>query len=173
MPTDSTTAPALDVPADPERHGTGWREAASSGVYWGVAHGLPRLAVRAAARRGDLQGRLMLAPASGDQVWELLAEARDRGPLVRSRLSYLTADYAVVKEILSSPDFRAGPPTRPGSLVGRLLARTAPRVQHPVEPPSLLATEPPDHTRYRRMVTRVFTVRAVERMRERTEEIAR
>ena len=45
-------------------------------------------------------------------------------------------------------------------------------MQHPVEPPSLLATEPPDHTRYRRLVTRVFTARAVERMRGRTEEIA-
>jgi cytochrome P450 len=41
-----------------------------------------------------------------------------------------------------------------------------------VEPPSLLVTEPPDHTRYRRLVTRVFTMRAVERLRERTEEIA-
>ena len=174
MATDTPTAPARDAPVGRPGHGPGpdWREAVSSGVYWGVAHGLPRLAVRAAARRGDLQGRLMLAPASGDQVWELLAEVRDQGPLVRSRLSYLTADYAVVKEILSSPDFRAGPPTRPGSLLGRLLDRTAPRVQHPVEPPSLLATEPPDHTRYRRLVTRVFTVRAVERMRGRTEQIA-
>jgi cytochrome P450 len=33
-------------------------------------------------------------------------------------------------------------------------------------------TEPPDHTRYRRLVTRVFTVRAVENLRARTEEIA-
>jgi hypothetical protein len=137
-----------------------------------VAHGLPRLAIRAAARRGDLQGRLMLAPSSGDRVWELLDEARELGPLHRSRLSYLTADHAAVKEILSSPHFRSGRPTRAGSPLGRLLDRTAPRVQHPVEPPSLLATEPPDHTRYRRLVTRVFTVRAVERLRVRTEVIA-
>jgi len=182
MATDSTTAPdstttpapapALDAPADRAGHGAGWREGARSGVYWAVAHGLPRLVIHGAARRGDLQGRLMLAPASGDQVWELLAEARDHGPLLRSRLSYLTADYAAVKEILSSPDFRAGRPTRDGSVLGRLLDRTAPPVQNPVEPPSLLATEPPDHTRYRRLVTRVFTVRAVERLRVRTEAIA-
>jgi len=149
-----------------------WRERARSNVYWGVAHGLPRLVIRAAARRGDLQGRLMLAPASGDQMWALLAEARDRGPLHRSRLSYLTADYAVVKEVLSSPDFRSGRPGRAGSPLGRLADRTAPRVQSPIEPPSLLATEPPDHTRYRRLVTRVFTVRAVERLRVRAEAIA-
>ena len=149
-----------------------WRERARSNVYWGVAHGLPRLVIRAAARRGDLQGRLMLAPASGDQMWALLAEARDRGPLHRSRLSYLTADYAVVKEVLASPDFRSGRPGRAGSPLGRLADRTAPRVQSPIEPPSLLATEPPDHTRYRRLVTRVFTVRAVERLRVRAEAIA-
>ena len=172
MATDSLTAPAPDTPADREGHGTGWRENARSGVYWGVAHGLPRLVVRAAARRGDLQGRLMLAPASGEQVWELLAEARDHGPLLRSRLSYLTADYAAVKEILSSPDFRVGRPTRADGVLARLLDRTAPRVQNPVEPPSLLAIEPPDHTRYRRLVTRVFTVRAVERLRVRAEAIA-
>jgi cytochrome P450 len=39
-------------------------------------------------------------------------------------------------------------------------------------PPSLLVTEPPDHTRYRKLVTRVFTVRAVENLRARTEQIA-
>jgi cytochrome P450 len=166
------TTPATDAVGRRDRPGPGWREGARSAVYWGVAHGLPRLAIRAAARRGDLQGRLMMAPAAGDQMWEVLAEARDRGPLLRSRVSYLTADHATVREILSSPDFRVGRPTRDGSLLGRVLDRTAPRVQNPVEPPSLLATEPPDHTRYRRLVTRVFTVRAVERLRTRAEAIA-
>ena len=33
-------------------------------------------------------------------------------------------------------------------------------------------TEPPDHTRYRKLVTRVFTARAVEGLRVRTQEIA-
>ena len=114
----------------------------------------------------------MVAPPSGDQVWELLEEARARGPVLRSRLSYLTVDHATVKEVLSSPDFRAGKPVRADSAVGRLLDWTAPRVLHPLEPPSLLATEPPDHTRYRKLVTRVFTVRAVEQLRARTESIA-
>src|ERR1700683_4991292 len=132
MATDSTTAPALDAPADREGHGTGWREGARSGVYWGVAHGLPRLVIREAARRGDLQGRLMLAPASGDQVWQLLAEARDHGPLLRSRLSYLTADYAAVKEILSSPDFQARPSgrvARPGPTASWGACSTGRRLQ--------------------------------------------
>ena len=172
MAADSLTAAALDAPGGQDRHGPGWQEQARSNVYWAVAHGLPRLVMRAAARRGDLQGRLMLAPTSGDQVWEVLAEARARGPLLRSRLSYLTVDHAAVKEILSSPDFRTGMPARADSPLVRLLNWTAPRVPHPLGPPSLLVTEPPDHTRYRKLVTKVFTVRAVERLRVRTEAIA-
>src|SRR6478609_11971748 len=42
----------------------------------------------------------------------------------------------------------------------------------PLTPPSLLVTEPPDHTRYRKLVSRVFSVRAVERLRGRTQQIA-
>jgi cytochrome P450 len=172
MAADSLTAAALDAPRGQDRHDPGWQEQARSNVYWAVAHGLPRLVMRAAARRGDLQGRLLLAPTSGDQVWELLAEARARGPVLRSRLSYLTVDHAAVKEILSSPDFRTGMPARADSPLARLLDWTAPRVPHPLGPPSLLVTEPPDHTRYRKLVTKVFTVRAVERLRVRTEAIA-
>jgi cytochrome P450 len=33
-------------------------------------------------------------------------------------------------------------------------------------------TEPPDHTRYRKLVSRVFSVRAVEKLRDRTQQIA-
>src|SRR5260221_3470987 len=110
MAADSLTAPVPGAAADRDRQGPGWREERRSEVHWGLAHGLPRLAMRAAARRGDLQGRLMVAASSGDQVWELLAEARASGPLHRSRLAYLTVDHAVVKEVLSSPDFRAARP---------------------------------------------------------------
>jgi cytochrome P450 len=172
MAADSLTAPAVDAPGDRDRHGPGWPEEARSNVYWAVAHGLPRLLMRVAARRGDLLGRLVLAPTSGNHVWELLAEARARGPVLRSRVSYLTVDHSVVKEILSSPDFRSGMPAPPDSALGRLLTWSIPRVAHPLEPPSLLVTEPPDHTRYRKLVSKVFTVRAVDKLRQRTEAIA-
>jgi len=172
MAADSLTVPIPGASAGRDRPGPRWREEARSAVHWGVGHGLPRLAVRAAARRGDLAGRLMMAASSGNPVWDLLEEARASGPLQRSRFAYLTADYAAVKEVLSSPDFRSGPRPVPAGLLGRVLDRTAPAVMHPVEPPSLLVSEPPDHTRYRKLVTRVFTVREVERLRVRAEAIA-
>jgi cytochrome P450 len=173
MAADSLTVPAPGASAARDHPGPGLREEVRSAVHWSVGHGLPRLAIRAAARRGDLQGRLMVAASSGDQVWELFEEARASGPLQSSRFAYLTVDHAVVKEVLSSPDFRSGPRPVPAGLLGRVLDRTAPRVMHPVEPPSLLVTEPPDHTRYRKLVTRVFSAREVERLRVRAEAIAR
>ena len=41
---------------------------------------------------------------------------------------------------------------------------------HPLLPPSLLSVEPPEHTRYRKMVSSVFTTRAVAALRERVED---
>ncbi|TGN64142.1 cytochrome P450 [Nocardioides eburneiflavus] len=143
-----------------------------AGVHWGVAHGLPTLLLRRAAGRGDLQARLIRVGSLGtDEVFELVEEIRAHGPLYRSRIGYVATSHAVVRELLTSDDFRTGFPTDAGP-VGRIARWAAPTTLHPVEPPSLLVTEPPDHTRYRKLVTRVFTMRAVERLRERTEEIA-
>lgn len=143
-----------------------------AGVHWGVAHGLPTLLLRRAAGRGDLQARLIRVGSLGtDEVFDLVEEIRAHGPLYRSRIGYVATSHAAVRELLTSDDFRTGFPTDAGP-VGRIARWAAPTTLHPVEPPSLLVTEPPDHTRYRKLVTRVFTMRAVERLRERTEEIA-
>jgi cytochrome P450 len=146
---------------------------AKPAVRWGLMHGLPRVALRAAARRGDLQARLFNQSATVPNLalGGLLDEIRERGPLTRGGFAYLTARHAVVREVLTSNDFRTGI-----APVGRSLSRLAEWSSvdflHPMAPPSLLVTEPPDHTRYRKLVTRVFTVRAVENLRRRTEEIA-
>lgn len=143
-----------------------------SAVHWGVAHGLPTLYLRRAAARGDLQARLIRLGATGsDEVFDLVEEIRSRGPLYRSGIGHVTTSHAAVRHVLTSDDYRTGLPTAQGTL-GRISRWAAPTTLHPVEPPSLLVTEPPDHTRYRKLVTRVFTMRAVERLRERTEEIA-
>lgn len=126
-----------------------------------------------AARRGDLQGRLVRASRAGDPFPEI-ERVRAAGPLYRGRFAFATASLPVVREVLSSNDFRAGfDRSKMSGRLGRLFAwADEPDLLSPVYPPSLLATEPPDHTRYRKLVTRVFTVRAVEELRRRTEDIA-
>ncbi len=144
-----------------------------STVHWGVAHGLPTLFLRRAAARGDLQARLIRVGSLGSEetVFDLIEEIRASGPLYRSSIGHVATSHAAVRHLLTSDDFRSGLPTDEGTL-GRIARWASPTALHPVRPPSLLVTEPPDHTRYRKLVTRVFTMRAVERLRERTEEIA-
>lgn len=143
-----------------------------SAVHWGVAHGMPTLYLRRAAGQGDLQAQLIRLGATGtDGVFDLVEEIRSQGPLYRSRIGYVTTDHAAVRHVLTSDDFRTGLPTAQGAL-GRVSRWAAPTTLHPVEPPSLLVTEPPDHTRYRKLVSRAFTARAVAALRSRTEEIA-
>ncbi|RNI25470.1 cytochrome P450 [Flexivirga caeni] len=144
------------------------------GVRWGLGHGLPGQLMRSAARRGDLQGRMTMAATRGttEELMPLIEEIRNAGPLAKWRLGRITVDHEAVRETLSSNDVHTGflfeADTAPGR-IGKWSRRDG---MHPVEPPSLLAVEPPDHTRYRRLVTRVFTARAVEKLRDRTEEIA-
>lgn len=144
------------------------------GVRWSLGHGVPGRLMRVAGRRGDLQGRLSTdAPrVSTQELMPLLAEIREQGPLARWRMGHITVDHAAVRETLSSNDVHAGFVFEEGTVLGRI-GRWAKRDGiNPVQAPSLLAVEPPDHTRYRKLVTRVFTARAVEQLRGRTEEIA-
>ena len=146
-------------------------EEGRSACYWAATHGFPWLALRAAARRGDLQSRLTMIGAGGGEISGVIEEIRAAGPLAQGTFGSLTVDHAVVREVLTSGDFRSGTPVGT-TFLGRVAKATKPDVISPVEPPSLLVTEVPEHTRYRKLVTRVFTGRAVERLRERTEKTA-
>ena len=148
------------------------RVEARSALHWAAGHGAPTLFLRRAAARGDLQARLIRVGAEGtDEVHEVIEQIRAEGPLYTSAIGHVATSHGAVRHLLTSDDFRSGLPTDEGVL-GRVARWAAPDALHPVKPPSLLVTEPPDHTRYRKLVTRVFTMRAVERLRERTEEIA-
>ncbi|MFE7287629.1 cytochrome P450 [Streptomyces noursei] len=149
-------------------------------VRWALGHALPRLATDRAARQGDLHGQLVALSRSprphgdtADVERRLMDRIRAEGPVHRSRFGFVTASHPAVREVLSSNDFRTGAlPVTTGPL-GRLAAWAgADAPVGPLKPPSLLVTEPPDHTRYRKLVTRVFSVRAVEQLRPRAEEIA-
>lgn len=153
---------------------------AASLTRWGLNHAVPRLGIQAGARRGDLQARLIMATADGEAgpsdgalPLDLFEEVRSHGPIHKSAFAYVTASHAVVKEVLGSPHVRAGVDFGAGGVLGpvRRWAEQSTPIG-PLTPPSLLATEPPEHTRYRKLVTRVFSVRAVKGLRERTQEIA-
>jgi len=144
-------------------------------VRWAVNHGLMRTVLARAGARGELQGRLVgEAQGGGDPqaVYELLEEIRGHGTIYHGQFSMMTVDHAAVKEVLGSADFRTGMPSAAAGVLARVAEWSQVEVVSPVTPPSLLVTDPPDHTRYRKLVTRVFSVKAVAALRERTEEIA-
>ena len=153
-------------------------------VRWSLGHALPRQVMVRAARKGDLHGRMVAEATTSAgtsfgtpddvKLLRLFEEIRAAGPLYRGRYAYVTAAQEVVREVLTSADFRTGVDLGGGNgPLGRLMSwSTVPGLLGPLSPPSLLVTEPPDHTRYRRLVTRVFTVKAVEHLRVRTQEIA-
>lgn len=149
---------------------------AKAGVRWGLGHALPGTLLRRAGSNGDLHGRMFVATVRGGfaALEPILAELHEHRPLYRGRYSSVTADLAAVRAVLSSPDFGSGFLPQDGDSPLARLARwsTKGAPLGPLTPPSLLVTEPPDHTRYRKLVTKVFTVRAVEGLRDRTQQIA-
>ncbi|MCW2615160.1 MAG: cytochrome [Frankiales bacterium] len=148
--------------------------AARTRVRWGVQHGVVGLAVRRAARQGDLQASSIVDPSHRDDPYPLYGRVRARGPLVPGRLGHVTATHAVASEVLRSEDFRAGTDAEalPRVLQDLVAWSYDTGALGPIDPPSLLVTEPPDHTRHRRLVSRVFTARAVEGLRDRVQQIA-
>lgn len=131
-------------------------------LHWFAMHGVVRSAAKFSARRGDLQARLMADPSVRADPVPFYEELRARGPMVRSRIGYLTVDHTIAHELLRSEDFRviSVGASLPGPLRW-LEGHTRADLLHPLLAPSLLAVEPPDHTRYRKTVSSVFTSRAV------------
>jgi cytochrome P450 len=142
-------------------------------LHWLALHGFVRGGASIGARRGDLQARLIADPTVKADPVPFYEEVRARGPLARSRIGYITADHAVGHELLRSDDFRV---LSIGSNLPAPLrwleGRTRDELLHPLRPPSLLAVEPPDHTRYRKTVSSVFTTRAVAALRDGVEQTA-
>lgn len=142
-------------------------------LHWFALHGVIRSLAGWSARRGDPQGRLVADPVTRADPFPFFDELREQGPLLRARASLLTVDYAVAHELLRSEDFRVV------SLGGNLPSplrwleeRTRRGSLHPLRAPSLLAVEPPEHTRYRKTVSSVFTTRAVASLRDLVEDTA-
>jgi hypothetical protein len=121
-----------------------------------------------------MQGRLIADLTVRADPGGFADELRAKGRLVRGRAAWLTADHALAHQLLRSDDFTV---TSIGSSLPGPLAwiesKTAVKGRlHPLLPPSLLSVEPPEHTRYRKTVSSVFTTRAVVALRERVQQAA-
>ena len=144
-------------------------------LRWTVRSLGPQLVLRRAARAGQLGARIAVDRRLWDDPYPTYERMRARGPLLRSRWLDSTASHRVAGEVLRSPAFRvgAGSAEQLPALVRRLQAWTRdPWTVGPAEPPSMLAVDPPSHTRYRSLVARVFTPRALAALQPRVEQIA-
>src|SRR6195952_526821 len=143
-------------------------------LHWLALHGIIRGVASFGAKHGELQGRLIPGPALPAGPGRFADELRSHGTIVRGRAAWLTADHALAHQLLRSDDFSvtAIGKTLPGPL-GWLEQKTSVKGRlHPLLPPSLLSVEPPEHTRYRKTVSSVFTTRAVAALRVRVGQAA-
>lgn len=144
-----------------------------STVRWGATHGLMRTAIRRQARAGNIDARLLADDPDVDPFahYETL---RVGHPFARGAFARVTVHHEVCTEVLRSDDFgvvaQVGALPRPVRAALRLAG--PPRYLGPIDPPSMLAVDPPAHARYRRLVSRAFTAKAVGALRERTATIA-
>jgi cytochrome P450 len=142
-------------------------------IRWFALHGVVRRLAKFGLRTGDPQARLLADPVVRQDPAAFADECRAKGPVIRCRAVLMTFDHAVAHDLLRSDDFRV---TELGGNLPKPLRwvaeKTDPGTLHPLRPPSLLSVEPPDHTRYRKLVSSVFTPRAVAALRERVEQTA-
>lgn len=142
-------------------------------IHWLSVHGLIRGFATVVARRGDPQGRMLADPTVRTDPIAFIEELRARGPIVRCRALFMTVDHKVVNDLLRSDDFHV---FQMGSTLPKpiqwVAARTKSDLLHPIQPPSMLSVEPPQHTRYRKLVSSVFTTRAVAALRDRVQDAA-
>ncbi len=141
---------------------------------WGLSHGLLRTVLASRARGGSADARLLRDPSLQAEPWAHYRQLREQRPFAQAPLGKITAHHGVTTAVLRSDDFGVADrdevlpaPVRAG------LRLIGPRRYAGVDaPPSMLVVDPPDHARYRRLVSRAFTAKAVAALRTRTEEIS-
>ena len=145
-------------------------------VHWLVGYGLPRATLKVLARRGDPFAQLLLDDGQHERANDQIAQIRRQGRMAPAFAgnAWVTADLQLVRDILRDSRFRTAKPQdrSPFRTVQRLFDKTNPRVINPVEPPSLLMVDEPEHARLRRLVSRAFTPKAIDGLRQRIHDVA-
>jgi len=145
-------------------------------VRWGATHGVMRLAIRARARSGNADAEVLRDPAVREDPYGHYERLRTDAPFAGGAFAKVSVHHEVCTDVLRSDAFGQIGGNRadglPAVLRAALRLAGPRRSVGPIDPPSMLAVDPPEHTRYRRLVSRAFSARAVARLRERTAEIA-
>lgn len=146
-----------------------------SWMRWVLAYGFGRAILRIESRRGNLVAQALVDPRIQDDPYPTYERVRALGPDIGGKtMTPAAISHAATKELLRSGAFGVG--GGHGELpvpLRRFLARLQElEVAGPMDPPSLLAVDAPEHTRYRRLISREFTARAVARHEERIEAVA-
>ena len=145
-----------------------------SGLRWAASHGVMRAVMHRRARVGNPDAELLVDPVRQADPYADYERMRTPEPFTAGAFARVSVLDDVCHEVLRSDDFGVGDRNGAMPTPVRLALRLAGPPPHPgpVDPPSMLAVDAPDHTRYRRLVSRAFTARAVVALRERTEAIA-
>jgi cytochrome P450 len=104
---------------------------------------------------------------------EELAELRRTHPLSRmmypdGHVGWLVTTHALARRVLADPRFSARSELQHRPVLDNPLAAEAPK---PAAPGMFLGTDPPDHTRYRRLLASQFTVRRMRQLTTRVQQI--
>ncbi|WP_219513772.1 cytochrome P450 [Nonomuraea ceibae] len=104
---------------------------------------------------------------------EALAEIRAERPVTRlaypdGHEGWLVTGHAQARAVLADPRFSSRPELRHHPVPGPAAGGTG----QPSPPGMFTSMDPPDHTRYRRLLTGQFTVRRMRQLTGRTEELA-
>jgi cytochrome P450 len=142
-------------------------------LRWVLRHGLFRQMVKRRMQTGDLTSRLMMDQRTALDPYGSYDELRARGKLFDNGMVLNTGHHEVAVAVLRNPAFGVSDVDAQSPAPMRFAYRLAGKGPlGPAEPPSMLTVDPPDHTRYRKLVTRAFNARAVAALRSRTEEVA-
>jgi len=142
-------------------------------IRWLMLHRLPRSYLLLAARRGDPLGQIVVGPDRGLGAPRYVEEIRQRGRMPRVSTVRVTADHELCRLILRdrrfgviTPNSRALP--KP---IRWAMTKTDLELPNLAEPPSMLVTDPPEHTHYRRVVGHAFRPKAIAQLGERVAEV--
>ncbi|MBU3065702.1 cytochrome P450 [Nocardia sp. NEAU-G5] len=142
-------------------------------VRWLLIHGLMRSYLRWSARRGDPLAQIAFGQDRSLGTSPFIEEIRQRGRLPKLSGMYVTTDYELCRRILRDNRFGVVTPDHPviPKPIRWVMAKTDQELPNLTEPPSMLVADPPEHTRYRRLVGQAFSPKAIAKLEKRAVEV--